>query len=234
MSSWGDGLSDWWVDEVRSDPAYRDAVVPLLLEVLDPRPGERYLDLGCGEGSVLGAVAAAGSRPVGCDLSPRLAALAAAHAPALVCRLPDLSWVAPEALDGAYAVLVLEHLPEVDAVFSAVAGAVRRGGRLAVVANHPVYTAPGSAPVIDPDDGEMLWRWGDYFGTGFTVEPAGDTEITFHHRSLQDLLNAAAAAGWALESLQERPMAEDRAAADPLLAAQRGLPRLLGVGWRRV
>jgi SAM-dependent methyltransferase len=234
MGGWGNGLAEWWVAEVGADPAYRDEVIPLLLEVLGPQEGDRYLDLGCGEGSVLHEVAVSGARVIGCDLSFDLARRAAAHGPVVVARLPGLPWVAPGACDGAYAVLVLEHLDAVAPFFSATAEAVRPGGRLAVVANHPVCTAPGSAPVVDPDDGEMLWRWGDYFGEGVTVEPAGAGEIVFHHRSLQDLLTAAAAAGWALELLRERPVGAERAAADPLLGAQRGLPRLLGVGWRRV
>ena len=234
MSAWGDALSNWWVEEIRSDPAYRDEVAPLLLEVLDPQPGERYLDLGCGEGTGMRAVVAAGSRALGCDLSPRLATRAAAAGPVVVCRLPDLSWVREGALDGAYAVLVMEHLDALEPFFAGAAAAVRPGGRLAVVTNHPVLTAPGSGPVVDPDDGEMLWRWGDYFSSGVTTEPAGAGEIDFHHRSLQDLLTTAAGTRWSLRTLIERPVGEERAAADPLLGAQRRLPRLLGVGWRLV
>ncbi len=170
---------------------------------------------------------------VGCDVSARLANRAAAAGPVVVARLPDLSWAGDAAFDGALAVLVLEHLDQVAPLFREAARVVRPGGTLAAVLNHPAMTAMGSAPVFDPVDGEVLWRWGDYFGTGSTEEPAGSATVTFHHRSLGDLLGSASAAGWSLERLVERPAGEGRAERDPLLALQRSIPRLLAVCWRR-
>ena len=41
-----------------------------LLELLDPRPGERILDLGCGDGDLTQKIAAAGANVVGIDGSP--------------------------------------------------------------------------------------------------------------------------------------------------------------------
>jgi SAM-dependent methyltransferase len=228
---WDDAVADWWVEEVASDPVYAEEVIPLALAALAPVPGGRYLELGCGEGEVMRAAAARGARVLGCDLSERLARRAAAAGPVAVCRLPDLSWVRRESLDGAVAVLVVEHLPEAAPLFAAAAGAVRRGGVLAMVANHPAYTAPGSGPLVDPDDGEVLWRWGPYMDEGSSEEPAGEGAVVFHHRSLGNLLSAAAAAGWCLESLVEHGVGERRAAEDPLLAAQRQIPRLLAARW---
>lgn len=230
---WDDALADWWVEEVASDPVYADEVVPLVLDALDPVAGCLYLDLGCGEGEVMRAVAARGARIVGCDLSERLARRAAAAGPVAVCRLPDLGWVRPGSLDGALAVLVLEHLVEAAALFAAAAAAVRPGGVLALVANHPAYTAPGSGPLVDPEDGEVLWRWGPYMEEGSSEEPAGQGTVTFHHRSLAVLLTTAASAGWCLDRLVEHGVGERRAAADPLLAAQRQIPRLLAARWVR-
>jgi len=47
------------------------------------------------------------------------------------------------------------------------------------------------------------------------------------------LLTSIAGAGWALERLVEFGVGEGRSAADPLLAAQRQVPRLLSGRWRR-
>jgi SAM-dependent methyltransferase len=228
---WDDAVADWWVEEVASDPVYAEEVIPLALAALAPVPGGRYLELGCGEGEVMRAMAARGARVLGCDLSERLARRAAAAGPVAVCRLPDLAWVRPGSLDGAVAVLVVEHLPEAAPLFAAAARAVRPGGVLAMVANHPAYTAPGSGPLVDPDDGEVLWRWGPYMDEGSSEEPAGEGAVVFHHRSLANLLTAAAGCGWCLESLVEHGVGERRAAEDPLLAAQRQIPRLLAARW---
>ena len=224
--------SDWWLREVATDPTYQDEVIPLLIDLLQPAPERLYLDLGCGEGQVMRAVAAAGARVVGCDQDWILLERAAAAGPAVACYLPHLSWLGDGVADAAYTVLVIEHLDEHEMLFAEVSRVVVTGGAFVVVANHPAFTAPGAGPLIDPADGEVTWRWGRYLEAGTSVEPAGSFNLTMHHRPLGDLLTAAAAAGWALERLEERGPGPAAAARDPLLAAQRNIPRLIGVRFR--
>lgn len=231
--SWGDGLAAWWLGEVASDAAYAEQVTPLACALIEPVAGERWLDLGCGEGQTMRALSGTGVLVVGCDVSPTLVGRAVAEGPVVVARLPDLGWLRDESVDGAYAVLVLEHLTEIGPLFEACRRVVRPGGGLVAVLNHPLMTAPGSAPVFDPDDGEILWRWGDYLGSGATTEPAGAGEVTFHHRSMEALVNAASGAGWSLQRMVEAGVGEDQAGRDRLLAMQRGIPRLLGLRWQR-
>ena len=229
--AWDGGLADWWAAEAAGDPAYRLEVLPLLVDLLRPEPGERLLDLGCGEGGVMAAVAATGAEVVGCDLSLDLLRRGKGHR--VRARLPDLSWLAADSFDAAYAVLVLEHVEDHATLFRQVAAAVRPSGRLVAVVNHPVVTAPGSGPFVDHDDGEVLWRWGGYLEPAFSDEPAGDATVRFHHRPFGALLGAAAEAGWALAALVEQGVGPERAASDPLLAVQAAIPRLAGLRWAR-
>ena len=216
-------LGDWWLREVNGDPAYEAVVTPLLMEALEPRPGAVYLDLGAGEGRVMHTVAGAGATVHGIDINFQLAAAASRFGPVAVGDLSNLDFLRSDVYDGAYCVLVLEHVADHAALFRSVAGAVRPGGVLALVSNHPIWTAPGSTPISD-SDGEVLWRSGDYFGEGTTEEPAGGETVTFHHRTLAALLNSAASAGWSLEWVAESPHHE--------LADQGGIPRLLACRWR--
>ena len=232
MTEWDESIAEWWLGEVESDPAYASEVLTLAMSMLDPEPGKTYLDLGCGEGRVLAAIVATGGRAVGIDASPRLAAVAARIAPVALANLPDLASVRDGSVDGAVVVLVLEHLEDGGRLLAEAARVTRPGGVLAIVVNHPLITAPESAPVLD-DDGEVLWRWGRYFSPGFTEDPAGDLIIRFHHRTVSDLLGGAAAAGWCLERIVEAPAGPERVAADPILAAQVEVPRLLAVRWRK-
>lgn len=232
MTEWDDRLTAWWVGEVESDPAYRDQVLPMTLDLLGPVAGSSYLDLGCGDGRVMAAIEAAGGRAVGVDASHQLTAKAQRAGAAVVGRIPDLGFIQSAVFDGIVIVLVLEHLDQIEPVFDEVARVTRDGGVLVVVVNHPLLTAPGSGPFVDPDDGEVLWRWGAYLGEGHTDEPAGDGEVRFHHRTMAHLLTTAATAGWSLQRVVEAGYQDDLAE-DPLRRAQRDVPRLLGVRWVR-
>ena len=229
--SW-DRLDSWWREEAERDPEYRSEIWPLVIELLEPEPDHRYLDLGCGSGAVMAALVERGSRVVGTDISLLLLREAAAHGPVVQGRLPGLGWVKPAGFDGACISLVLEHIEDEVELLAQTAAAVRSGGVLAAVLNHPVWTAPGSSPMLD-DDGEVMWRPGRYFSRGYSDDLAGGNPVRFHHRTMADLLNAAAAAGWMLERVEERGPAQSAASNDPLLAKQRHFPRLLGVRWRR-
>ena len=235
-----DDIASWWNDEAASDPAYRLDVHPLLDELLPGSPG-RVVDLGCGEGQGMRRVAsrAAGEgdrqrreRVFGVDLSTELASAASTAGPVVVAELPALACFRDEAFDTAYSVYLLDLIEDHAGFFAEGARVVRQGGAMVLVINHPAYTAPGSAPLMD-DDGEVLWRWGDYFRVGSSLEPASNREIRFHHRPLGELLTAAASAGWVLDTLIERGLSADTISELPGYEGQHDIPRLLGVRWIR-
>jgi SAM-dependent methyltransferase len=229
--SW-DRIDSWWLEELAGDPAYGEEIEPLLMSLLQPQRDSLYLDLGCGEGRLMRTVTAAGSRVVGCDLSLLLLSRALQYGPVVRCALPSLKWVKPASFDGAYVGLVLEHLRDEKLFFSSAANAVRAGGVLALVINHPIWTAPKSSPIEDAG-GEILWRPGEYFGRGFSREPAGDDKVTFYHRTMAELLNGAAAAGWDLQRMEERGLSPEQVNRVPDLAGQEHIPRVLGARWIR-
>jgi SAM-dependent methyltransferase len=223
------GLEPWWLGQVGTDPIFQSDVAPLLRDMMPIRNG-RWLDLGCGEGRMLREL---GGDLVGCDLSHALLTRCSGTAPVVACRLPDLGWLRSESLEGAYAVLVLEHLPDVTKMFEAVHRVVKPGGSLVVVANHPAFTAAGAGPIVDLTDGEVLWRWGPYLDEAPTLTDVGGATVTFHHRPIGAWLRTAATARWVLEDMQERGLSDAAIAAEAGYADQAGLPRLVGWRWRR-
>lgn len=202
-----------------ADPAYEQVVTPLLLSVLKPQPDLTYLDLGCGEGQVMRAVAESGARVFGVDVSPDLVS---GMEGVVVARLPGIP-LGNSSVDGLFSVLTLEHIEDHASFFREAARVSKRRGIMALVINHPTWTAPEATPISD-QYGEVLWRPGEYFSTGSTDMPAGDETVVFHHRSMAALLNAAADAGWSLEQMVEQPHHE--------LPDQSGIPRLLACRWR--
>ena len=229
MDEWTD-LAGWWYEEIADDPAFSTDIVPLLEALMPARRGP-WLDAGCGEGRVARLL---GDGIVGCDLSAELLRRAAATHPVVQCRLPDLRWLRDGSLDGVYIVLSLEHIADLDGFLAEAHRCVATGGALVVVANHPAFTAEGAAPIVDLTDGEVLWRWGPYFTPApvATDIVAGRT-VTFHHRPLGMFLTAAAAAGWSLRVLDERPLSPAALAGRPDEAQSAHLPRLLGARWEK-
>ena len=228
MTNWDD-LAGWWATEV-SDPAYVDDVQPLLDQLLAGCEGPA-LDLGCGDGRLAPTLPG----PVfGTDASMRLCRAAASNGMAVVAAdITQLTWVKPAAVRLAVACLVVEHLTELDAFFSGAHRVVDDDGALVVVANHPAFTAPGAGPVVDPNDGEVTWRWGSYFVESVAAEPAGPGHVLFHHRPLAVLLNAAARNGWGLDKMLEAPASATTIARIPALDGQEHMPRLIGIRWLR-
>lgn len=228
MSDNWDDLASWWTAEATSDPAYSMDVHPLLTSLLPDDPG-RTLDLGCGEGQGMRLV---GGSVFGVDLSLELLRMACSAGPVAVSDLPSLGFLRDSSFRTAYSVYLVDLIDDHEEFFAATARVVEQGGSLVLVINHPAYTAPGSGPILDTDR-EVLWRWGDYFTKGSSLEPAGPRDIRFHHRPLGDLLTAAASVGWSLDEMIERGLSADTIGHLPGYEGQEHIPRLLGVRWRR-
>lgn len=225
MTDWA-AHAAWWREQLSTDSSYEDLTKPLI-ESLLPFAGPRLLDLGCGEGRIARHLQAAGREIVGLDRNPELAA--DAGVPAFVAELPYLDAVRNGSFDGAYVVLVLEHIADLARFFYETARVVRSGGVLAALVNHPVITAPGATTVVDPTDGEVFWRWGSYFEPGTTTEVVTSQRMEFHHRSMADLLTAAAESGWLLDELIEQPGTGE----GPVEKTYAGIPILAGIRWLR-
>jgi SAM-dependent methyltransferase len=229
MSSDWDDLAEWWSQEVQDDPSYASDVHPILLELTSGSIGTA-MDLGCGEGQGMRLM---GAGIFGCDVSSVLLRRSASVGRVVRTRLPDLAWLRDGSLDLAFSVYLVDLIEDYQRFFAETARVSKRGGVLAIVINHPAFTAAGSGPMLDIDD-EILWRWGSYFERGSSTEPAGDGVVEFFHRPMEALLTSAAEEGWALDRMIERGLSEETVARLPQYQGQEHIPRLLGVRWRRV
>ncbi|MGF1640237.1 MAG: class I SAM-dependent methyltransferase [Rhodospirillales bacterium] len=99
-----------------------------VVALLAPAPGERILDLGCGDGTLTEAIAAAGARVVGVDASSEMAA--AARARGLEVRVLDAARLPfAAAFDAVFTNAALHWMGDLRPVVAGVRRALVDGGR---------------------------------------------------------------------------------------------------------
>jgi SAM-dependent methyltransferase len=105
-------------------PAYGQPV----LDLLDPQPGERVLDLGCGNGTLTTQIAARGALVLGVDASAEM--VTAARERGLSAEVRDAADLSFDGeFDAVFTNAVLHWIPDLDAVLRAVRRALKPGGR---------------------------------------------------------------------------------------------------------
>ena len=103
------------------------------LELLDPKPGERILDVGCGEGTLTRKIAESGATVLGIDNSPEMVAAARANGvDALLLAAEDMQFFAEfdAAFSNATLHWVLEEEQAARAIFRALKPSSRFAGEL--------------------------------------------------------------------------------------------------------
>jgi trans-aconitate methyltransferase len=101
-----------------------------LLDLLEAKPGERILDIGCGTGHLTAQIAATGAHVIGVDRSAEMIQQARAAHPSLAFEIMDarqLSFAQP--FDAVFSNATLHWITEPERVVTAIAAILRPGGR---------------------------------------------------------------------------------------------------------
>jgi SAM-dependent methyltransferase len=142
----------------------------------EARAGERVLDLGCGAGRFVAALAEAGAEPVGVELAEAALERARANVPDADLRLLDADGSIPlqhASIDLVWCSEVLEHVPDTAGLLSEVRRVLRTGGRLLVTT--PSHDLPRRALIA-------LARFDRHF------DPLGQHVRFYSRRSLARVL----------------------------------------------
>ncbi|MFL6721707.1 MAG: class I SAM-dependent methyltransferase [Sphingomonas sp.] len=100
------------------------------LDLLDPRPGERILDVGCGEGTLTKRIIERGATVLGVDNSPEMIAAARARGvDALLLPAEDMQFFAE--FDAAFSNATLHWVLHKEQAARAIFRALKAGGRFA-------------------------------------------------------------------------------------------------------
>jgi len=148
VAAWYDALA-----EERGTEFHQRVIIPGLLRLLALKPGERALDMACGQGAVSRALRRAGASVTGVDLSAKLIELAKQRSSRdiryLVGDARKLDGLEDARFDAVVCVLAAQNIDPIEPLFAEGARLLRPGGRLALVVNHPAFRIPRQSG----------WRW---------------------------------------------------------------------------
>lgn len=211
--SW-DAVAYWYAGWAGTDGSryHQHLAVPLMLDLLALRSGERLADLGCGHGILAPPVAGRHARYVGIDLSTRLVAEArrnhSRHGRFLVgdaTSLPEHHLLAPGSFDAASYLLSIQDINPLPDTLSEAARLLKPGGRLAVVMLHPCFRVPRQSGWGWDEGRGLKFRRLDSYLTPLAVPMQGHAGGTTrsYHRPLGAYAEALSMAGLALTGIKE-------------------------------
>jgi SAM-dependent methyltransferase len=237
-TSW-DRVARWYDRSLtRGSDLHRDVVVPGALRLLDPKKGERILDVGCGQGLFCNELFRRGAEVTGVDASRRL------------IQTAQRRWRGPRflvgdalSLEGSFDALVcllaLQNMAPLADIVRSMARVLKPGGRLIWVLNHPCYRIPRQSGWGFDEKRRLQFRRVDRYLSPMRIpiqmHPGAAPDVrtwTFHH-PLSAYFSALGSCGLAVDALEEwvserssqagpRARAEDSARAEiPLFLALR-------------
>jgi SAM-dependent methyltransferase len=130
LSSAAASTSRWDAGDYARVGAFVAELGGAALDLLDPQPGERILDVGCGEGTLSRRIAERGATVLGIDNSPEMVAAARAKGvDALLLAAEDMQFFGE--FDAAFSNATLHWVLDKEQAARAIFRALKAGGRFA-------------------------------------------------------------------------------------------------------
>lgn len=124
------GSRDWAAATYDRSAGYVSRFGAGVVDLLDPRPDEKILDLGCGTGDLTQEISSRGALVVGVDASPRMISRASEKYPDLRFEVSDARVLNEfSGFDAVFSNAVLHWIKEARQVISALRFALNPGGR---------------------------------------------------------------------------------------------------------
>jgi trans-aconitate methyltransferase len=158
---------DWSAERYARNARFVAELGEPVVDWLDPKPGERVLDIGCGDGALTASIVARGAEVIGIDSAPSL--VEAARARGIDARIVDAYALPFRAeFEAAFSNAALHWLLEPDLVLAGIQRALVPRGRFAGEMGAQGNVAAISTAILavlraHGIDGEARWPW--YFPT---------------------------------------------------------------------
>jgi 2-polyprenyl-3-methyl-5-hydroxy-6-metoxy-1,4-benzoquinol methylase len=236
-AAWNENAA-FWDERMGEGNHFVEVLIwPATERLLGLRPGERVLDIGCGNGLYARRLAAMGAKVVAFDFAEELIARAVErtteHAERIDYFVLDatdetaLLGLGERQFDAAICSMALFDMPEIEPLMRALARLLRPGGRFVFSVIHPCFNSPHMAFVAEMEDreGETVTTYSikvlNYISPKVThaaaIRGQPQPQLVFH-RPLQVLLGAGFESGLILDGLEERAFPPDHPVGDKPLS----------------
>jgi ubiquinone/menaquinone biosynthesis C-methylase UbiE len=216
-----DDLAEWyngWVGKEGSK-YHNKLAIPTVLKLLKVKPGERILDVGCGQGVLSPHISQAGANYVGIDVSEKLLKFAKQHHGGDINLTTSVSFeqmsatqlhthFEPNSFDAAIFMLSIQDMNPLPPIFKSVAQVLNPGGRVVILMIHPAFRIPRQSAWGEETDRKIKYRRIDRYLTPLDIprkEYPGrksGMSISFH-RPIHTYINELSAQGMAVTQMVE-------------------------------
>ncbi len=220
-SAWEANAAFWDKRMGEGNDFFDILVWPAVEKLLGPAPGERLLDIACGNGLTSRRLATAETNTTALDASAAMIALArqrpgASNIDYRVIDATDreaLLGLGAGAFDGALCNMALMDIADIDPLMGAVAALLKPGGRFVFSVLHPCFNNPTTIQMGELEDrnGTLVTTYSvkiARYVTPFTqvglAMPGQPVPHPYFHRPVGLLLAPALAAGLVLDGFEER------------------------------
>jgi ubiquinone/menaquinone biosynthesis C-methylase UbiE len=240
VANWYNG----WVGSSGSEH-HRQLAIPMVLDLLQPWPGMKVLEIGAGQGVLAPVIAEADARYVGIDASERLLQFARKYhgrQGKFICgdarylkALPDIQ---ANSFDAVIFMLSIQDMEPLDQVLEPASWALKPGGSLILLMTHPCFRVPHQSGWGWDENRKLQYRRIDRYLTRLRVPMRAypgqrkGTTLSFH-RPLGDYINTLADCGLQIDRMQEVPTYKRHNTTAKSLADQE-IPLFLGLRARKV
>jgi 2-polyprenyl-3-methyl-5-hydroxy-6-metoxy-1,4-benzoquinol methylase len=217
--------AEWWDDYIgrEGNEFHRTLVAPAQMRLLALTPGERVLEVACGNGQFAREMARAGAIVVASDFSEKFVERARQHTSAE--RIANVEFhvadatderqiraLSSEPFDAAVCTMAMMDMSDLTPMLRAVRSVLRATGRFVFSVTHPCFQTEGARMFVEREDrdGEMVTVHGLRISRYLTQEThrglgiIGQPEPHYYFdRPLSVLFGDCFAAGFLLDAIEE-------------------------------
>ncbi len=215
-----DALAGYWDEQVEAGGTWqRHLIQPCVERLLELRPGERVLEIACGNGEFARRMVELGGSVLATDFSEGMLERARARGGEVEYRRVDatdeeavLALGDPGSFDAVVSNMAIMDMSSIEPMAFAVARLMRPGGRFVLSTLHPAFNSGEAVPTT-----ELVYRDGDV-RQAYSVKvssyakpsvdkgvaiPGQPVEHWYFHRSISDGLRPFFDHGWVLDAFEE-------------------------------